>query len=135
MTPRELLIGIWPWSLPDETASQGADMVLKALDKAGFIIMSKAEIERLKAAIKHGEQLIYESGLRLGEMSRECAELRTENDIMRRHLNLHPDKPLGNELRDEIASLRAALQRIADYDGTHGESVRALARAALEPKP
>jgi hypothetical protein len=31
--------------------------------------------------------------------------LREENDIMRRHLNLHPDKPLGNELRAEIERL------------------------------
>ena len=39
------------------------------------------------------------------------------------------------EAADEIERLRAALQRIADYDGSHSESVRELARRALEPKP
>lgn len=51
MTPRDLLIGVWPWSLPDGTASHGADMVLKALDVAGFVIAEKAEVEQLRAAL------------------------------------------------------------------------------------
>jgi hypothetical protein len=68
----------------------------------------------------------------------DIVELRTENDIMRRHLNLHPDKPLGNELRAEIERLRAALREIADYSpgkDTTAMLLRGHARAALEPKP
>ena len=40
--------------------------------------------------------------------------LREENDIMRRHLNMHPDKPLGDELRAEVARLRALVKDLAD---------------------
>jgi hypothetical protein len=109
------------------------------------------EIEKLERSLKYAEQLIYESGLRLGEMSRACAELRAEvarvkvelavqgvaafevnerlreeNDIMRRHLNLHPDKPLGNELRAENERLRLRVKFLED---------ELKCPAALEPKP
>jgi len=35
----------------------------------------------------------------------------------------------------EIERLRAALQRIADYDGPRSQWIEELARRALEPKP
>ena len=59
------------------------------------------------------KQLRFKAGMHLpvidtmAEAADEIERLREENDIMRRHLNLHPDKPLGNELRDEIERLRA----------------------------
>jgi len=52
--------------------------------------------------------------------------LREENDIMRRHLNLHPDKPLGNELRAENERLRLRVKFLED---------ELKCPAALEPKP
>jgi len=63
-------------------------------------------------------------------------QLREENDIMRRHLNLHPDKPLGNELRAEVARLKAAMKDLRERaveEGIHHFVNRI--DAALEAKP
>jgi len=60
------------------------------------------------------------------EAADEIERLREENDIMRRHLNLHPDKPLGNELRAENERLRLRVKFLED---------ELKCPAALEPKP
>ena len=95
-------------------------------------------VERLRAYWPDGpgHQIAWEAAA-------EIERLHKENDIMRRHLNLHPDKPLGNELRAEIERLTAhvkALSRtlngIANREDFADKVIAVADKArALEPKP
>ena len=95
------------------------------------------EIEKLRATVngiveKGMDDLTMVAAFQVNE------RLREENDIMRRHLNLHPDKPLGNELRAEIERLTGEVKCLHETIGTidrqHAAEIKRLRTALGEAR-